>query len=73
MTALKVTTVGEQVAVLVTPEIAKLLQLTVGGEVQAVKSAGGIELLSSAEVARQLELARGVMEEDREALSRLAE
>lgn len=73
MTVLKVTMVGDQPAVLLTPELASRLQATDGGELHAVASRCGIELVSSSEVARQLDVARQVMREDRDTLSRLAE
>lgn len=73
MTALKVTTTEDGVTVVLTPELAAQLQVPDGGEIHAVRSQNGVELIASSEIAHQLEVARRVMKEDRETLSHLAE
>lgn len=72
MTTLRVTMIDGQPAVLLPPEVAERLAVTDGAEIAAVETAVGYELTNDAERARQLEVARGVMRDDRDALGELA-
>lgn len=74
MRSLRVTSIDNQPAIILTPELAARLRAEPGGEVQAIESAAGALLQPlDAETATQLDIATNVMERRRDALRRLAE
>lgn len=64
--------VDNRIVLALPPEAAARLNLTGSGEVGVVASPNGVELVSDLEIANQLEIARGVMQDDHDALSELA-
>lgn len=64
--------VDNQLVVVLPPAVAQRLNAQAGSKVSFVASPNGVELIEDAEHARQLEIARGVMKDDREALGELA-
>lgn len=74
MTALRVTTIGDETAVVLTPELALRLNAVGGGEVMVIETPTGAILQSvDPQTARQIEIAAGVMDRRSDALKRLAE
>ncbi len=74
MTPLKLTTVGNSTGVEFPKEILQHLGVERGDLLYVIETPNGIELTPLApEVARQLEVAEGVMREDRDVLRKLAE
>ena len=73
MTRLSVTAIEDRCAVFLPPEALARLQAGAGDEVTLIESPNGLELVADPEVARQLEVARGVMQDDADALAKLAE
>jgi len=74
MSVLKVTNIGNSVAVILPDEILERLRVKRGDTLYAVETKNGIELTANnPAVARQMEVAERVMQEDREALHKLAE
>lgn len=73
MTPLPITRVGDQYALLLPEEMLTQLAASDLSEIQAISSPNGFELIANREKAQQLEAARQVMREDREALGKLAE
>jgi putative addiction module antidote len=73
MTRLKVTTVGNSTGVVLPKELLAKLRVQKGDTLLALETPDGVELTPySAELERQLEVAEGVMREDRQVLRRLA-
>jgi putative addiction module antidote len=73
MHKLKVTTVGNSAGIVLPKELLAKLRVEKGDTLFAVETPNGIELTAhDDEVARQLEVAEGVMREDRDVLRRLA-
>lgn len=64
--------VDNELVVVLPAAVAQRLNAQAGVEVSFVTSPNGVELIEDAERAHQLEVARGVMSDDREALSELA-
>lgn len=73
MTTLRVTLVDNQPAIVLPADLAEKLNVSVGGELRAIPSVNGVELVRDQDLADQLETARRVMVEDRQALRKLAE
>ena len=74
MSVLKVTNVGNSVGVILPDEILERLRVKRGDTLYAIETKNGIELTpNNPEVAQQMEIADRVMEEDQEALRKLAE
>ena len=74
MGVLKVTTVGDSVGIILPKEILDRLQVKGGDSVYAIETKNGIELTAyNPEFAKQIDTAERVMDEDRDALGRLAE
>ena len=73
MTTLRVTLIDNQPAVVLPADLAEKLNVSEGGELRAIPSLNGVELVSDQDLANQLEAARRVMDEDRQALRKLAE
>jgi putative addiction module antidote len=73
MVALKLTTVGNSVGVILPKEILQRLRVGKGDTLYVLETPGGIELTPyDPEFAMQMELAEQVMREDRDALKKLA-
>jgi putative addiction module antidote len=73
MIKLEVSRVGDAVSVVLPEEVLAKLRVGEGDTLYAIETLNGVELRTyDAEVARQLEIAEGVMREDREVLRRLA-
>lgn len=64
--------VDNRIVLTLPPEAAARLNLTGSGEVGVEASPNGFALVSDLEIANQLEIARGVMQDDHDALSELA-
>ena len=74
MLRLKVTTVGNSAGVVLPKELLAKLRVEKGDTLLVLETPNGIELTAhDAELERQLDIAEGVMREDREVLRRLAE
>lgn len=74
MQSLKITTVGNSAGVILPKEILTLLNVDKGDTLYVTRTADGIMLRAYDEkFARQMEVGRKVMRENREALRRLAE
>jgi putative addiction module antidote len=72
--ALKVTTVGNSIGIVLPKEILEKLRVTKGDTLFAIETSKGIELTAyNPDVAGQMKLAEQVMREDRDALRKLAE
>ncbi|MEO0529204.1 MAG: AbrB/MazE/SpoVT family DNA-binding domain-containing protein [Planctomycetota bacterium] len=67
-----VKTIDNQIMVALPADAVARLRLSDGGEVGIIASPNGVELVSDLELARQLEVARGVMRDDHDALRELA-
>lgn len=61
-----------ELVVVLPVSVAQRLNAKAGSEVSFVASPNGVEIVEDAQRARQLEIARGVMSDDSEALSELA-
>ena len=73
MVKLKVTTVGSSAGVVLPKELLAKLRVQKGDTLFALETPNGVELTAyDAELERQLEIAEGVMREDRDVLRRLA-
>jgi putative addiction module antidote len=73
MIRLKVTTVGNSVGVVLPKELLVKLRVQKGDTLFALETPNGVELTPyDAELERQMEVAEGVMREDRDVLRRLA-
>lgn len=72
MENLTLTRIDNRPVIVLTDEVAARLQIDAHAEVHAIPSENGVELIVDAKVAKQLEAARRVMREDREALEQLA-
>jgi len=73
MTKLKVTTVGNSAGIVLPKELLAKLRVQKGDTLFALETPNGVELTSyDADLERQIEIAEGVMREDREVLRRLA-
>jgi len=71
---LKITTIGNSTGVVLPKEILQKLRVEKGDSLFAVETPNGIELTPyDPEFAAQIEMAEGVMREDRDALRKLAE
>ncbi len=64
--------VNDKTVLVLPADAAARLNLNGGSQVNLVDSPNGLEIVADPERARQLEIARGVMREDHEALSELA-
>ncbi|MBU2550027.1 MAG: AbrB/MazE/SpoVT family DNA-binding domain-containing protein [Proteobacteria bacterium] len=74
MTTLKVTTVGNSVGVVLPKEILARLRITKGDTLYVLETPDGIELTPyRPDFARQMDLAREVMHENRDVLRNLSE
>ena len=74
MSVLKLTNIGNSVAVILPEEILERLRVKRGDTLYAVETQNGIELTANdPAVAQQMEIADRVMREDHEALRKLAE
>jgi putative addiction module antidote len=73
MYRMKVTTVGNSAGIVLPKELLAKLRVSKGDTLFAVETPNGIELTAfDADVAQQIEIAEGVMREDRDVLRRLA-
>jgi len=71
---LKITTVGNSAGVVLPRELMQRLRVEKGDTLYAVETPNGVELTPyDPEVARQMEVAKQVMREDRDVLRKLAE
>ncbi|MGD2110003.1 MAG: AbrB/MazE/SpoVT family DNA-binding domain-containing protein [Phycisphaerae bacterium] len=74
MTTLKITTVGNSSGVVLPKEVLERLRVARGDTLFVVETPNGIELTPyDPELARQMDVAEGVMREDRDLLRKLAE
>lgn len=73
MTTLRITTIDQQAAIVLPPEVVAHLNAKNGDELHAVALPGGLHLVRSADAAIQLQAAQQVMQEDHQVLRRLAE
>jgi len=74
MTTLKITTIGNSTGVILPKEILTMLNVEKGDTLFVNRTPNGIELTAYDEkFARQMEVGRKVMREDRDVLRRLAE
>lgn len=74
MTALKITTVGNSVGVVLPKEVLQHLRVGKGDTLYVLEVPNGVQLTPyDPEFARQMDVAEQVMREDRDALRRLAE
>ena len=74
MSVLKVTNVGNSVGVILPDEILERLQVKTGDTIYAIETRNGIELTpNNPDLAQQMQFAERVMQEDHEALQKLAE
>ncbi|MCP4707519.1 MAG: AbrB/MazE/SpoVT family DNA-binding domain-containing protein [Planctomycetes bacterium] len=74
MTTLKVTTVGNSVGVVLPKEILSKLRVTKGDTLYVLETPDGVELTRyHPDFARQMDLAKGVMHENRDVLRKLGE
>ncbi len=73
MVKLKITTVGNSVGVVLPKDLLAKLRVQKGDTLFALETPNGVELTAyDAELERQIEIAEGVMREDRDVLRRLA-
>jgi putative addiction module antidote len=71
---LKITTVGNSAGIVLPKELLARLRLDKGDELYAAETPDGIQLTPyDPEFARQMEVAEGVMRENRDVLRRLAD
>ncbi|MBU2552657.1 MAG: AbrB/MazE/SpoVT family DNA-binding domain-containing protein [Proteobacteria bacterium] len=74
MTTLKVTTVGNSVGVVLPKEVLARLRVSKGDTLYVLETPDGIELTPyRPDFARQMDLAKGVMNENRDVLRKLGE
>lgn len=74
MSELRVTQVGDDLAIVLSEEVAKLLHVRPGDTVLAIPTAAGFELVrADSEFQAQLEAGRRIMARYKNALSKLAE
>lgn len=74
MTTVKVTTVGSSTGIVLPKEVLQKLRVSKGDQLHLTETPDGIKLTPyDPEFARQLEVAEGVMREDRDVLRKLAE
>lgn len=74
MTTLKITTIGNSVGVILPKEVLAQMNVDKGDELYLTRTPNGIELTNyDPKLIRQMEVARKVMRENREALKKLAE
>lgn len=74
MTTLKVTTVGNSTGVVLPREVLQRLRVEKGDTLYVVETPNGIELTPyNPELAEQMEVAEGIMREDRDVLRKLGE
>lgn len=74
MTTLKITQIGNSVGVILPKEVLTMLNADKGDTLFLSRTPKGIELTSyDDEFARQMEVGRQIMREDRDVLKRLAE
>lgn len=74
MTTVKITTIGNSVGVILSKEILAKLHVDKGDVLYVTETPKGIELTAyDEEFARQMEIGRKIMREDRDVLRRLAE
>ena len=74
MTSVKVTTVGNSVGIVLPKDLLERLRISKGDTLFVTETPKGVELTPfNAEFAEQMEIAEGVMREDRDVLRRLAE
>lgn len=64
--------IGNRLVLVLPQEVATRLNVSDGGQVGVIASPNGVELVTDLEVAHQLEVARGVMRDDHDALRELA-
>jgi putative addiction module antidote len=73
-TSLKLTTVGNSTGVVLPKQILERLRVGRGDSLYVVETSDGIELTPyNPDFAKQMEVAEGVMREDRDVLRKLAE
>ena len=71
---LKITAIGNSCGIILPKEILEKLRVSKGDSVLAIETSNGVELSAyDPEVARQIEVAEGVMREYRDVLKKLAE
>lgn len=73
MTQFAVTSIDNRLGVFLPADALAKLHIQAGDEVTLIESPNGFELVADSQVARQLEVARGVMSDDTAALAKLAE
>lgn len=74
MTTLKITTIGNSVGVILPKEVLALLNVDKGDTLFVTKTPNGVEFSAYDEkLARQMEIGRKIMREDRDVLRKLAE
>ncbi len=74
MTTVKVTRIGNSEGVILPKEILEKLRVSKGDTLTVTETPGGIELRTyDEEFAKQMEIAEGIMREDRDVLKKLAE
>jgi len=74
MTAVKVTTVGNSVGIVLPKELLERLRISKGDMLHVVETPNGIELTPyQEEFAHQMDVAERVMRQDRDVLRKLAE
>jgi len=74
MGTLKITTVGNSTGIVLSKEILTKLRVGKGDTLYAIETPNGIELTAyNPEFAAQMDLAEGIMREDRDVLKKLAE
>jgi putative addiction module antidote len=73
-TSLKIAAIGNSFGVILPKEILEKLRVVKGDTILAIETPNGVELSAyDPEVARQMEVAEGVMREYRDVLRKLAE
>ena len=74
MTKIKITAIGNSMGLILPKEILQLLRVDKGDTLFVLETPNGIELTPyDPEFAAQMEVAEGVMREDRDVLKKLAE
>jgi putative addiction module antidote len=74
MTAVKVTTVGNSVGIVLPKELLERLRINKGDMLQVIETPDGVELTPyKEEFAQQMDVAERVMRQDRDVLRKLAE
>lgn len=69
----KLTTIGNSTGIILPKELLEKLRVQKGDTLHVLETPGGIELTPlNAEFARQMDVAEGVMREDRDILNQLA-